>query len=141
MLVAPPDANDVTWRMAECNAHNPTAAFAGRGVEGNPVTKSAVIGKWRIFEADDYAARDLDLVEPAFIQFNADGAGQFKFICVDGAMECGYSANGADFDWVGVDEMDEVSGSGHADLGEAGILTITISRFKGHEATFSARRW
>ncbi|MEM7777957.1 MAG: hypothetical protein AAF732_20385 [Pseudomonadota bacterium] len=104
-------------------------------------TKSAVIGKWRIFEADDYEARDLDLIEPAFIQFNADGTGQFKYICVDGAIDSGYSLNGADFDWQGFDEMDEVSGSGDADLGEDGILIITISRFMGDESTFKARRW
>ncbi len=28
---------------------------------------SAVIGKWRIFEADLWDAKDLDLVEPAYI--------------------------------------------------------------------------
>ena len=33
------------------------------------------------------------------------------------------------------------SASGEADLGEGGILTITISRFMGDEATFKARRW
>jgi hypothetical protein len=102
---------------------------------------SAVIGKWRIFESDLYEPHDLDVVEPAFIEFRADGAGQFKYICVDGAMDVGFSPNGADFDWQGFDEMDEVSGSGDADIGEDGILTITISRFRGNEATFKARRW
>ncbi|MEM9030412.1 MAG: hypothetical protein AAGC70_18790 [Pseudomonadota bacterium] len=104
-------------------------------------TTSAVIGRWRIFEADDYEARDLDLIEPAFIQFNADGTGQFKYICVDGTIDSGYSPNGADFDWQGFDEMDEASGSGEADLGKDGILTITIFRFMGDENTFKARRW
>ena len=103
--------------------------------------KSAVIGKWRIFQSDEYEANDLDLVEPAFIQFNADGTGEFKYICVNGTMDCGYSPNGADFDWQGFDEMDEVSGSGDADLAEDGMLVITISRFMGDEDNFKARPW
>jgi hypothetical protein len=60
---------------------------------------SAVIGQWRIFESDLYEPHDLDVVEPAFIEFRADGAGQFKYICVDGDMDVGFSPNGADFDW------------------------------------------
>ena len=103
--------------------------------------KSAAIGKWRIFESDLYEPHDLDVVEPAFIEFRADGAGQFKYICVDGDIDVGFSPNGADFDWQGFDEMDEVSGSGEANLGEDGILTITISRFMGDEATSKACRW
>ena len=103
--------------------------------------KSAVMGKWRIFQSDDYETSDLDLVEPAFIQFNADGTGEFKYICVNGAMNCGYSPRGAEFDWQGFDEMDEVSGSGDVDLGQDGILTITISRFMGDEDNFKARPW
>lgn len=103
--------------------------------------KSAVIGKWRIFEADNYEAGDLDLVEPAFIRFDADGKGEFMFICVSGTMQCGYSQNGADFEWYGCDEMDEVTGSGDADLAEDGNLIITISRFMGDEDIFKARRW
>ena len=63
--------------------------------------KSAVMGKWRIFQSDDYETSDLDLVEPAFIQFNTDGTGEFKYICVNGAMNCCYSPRGAEFDWQG----------------------------------------
>lgn len=103
--------------------------------------KSAVIGKWRIFASDDYDVRDLDMLGPAYIQFNADGTGQFQYICVNGAMDVGYSPNGADFDWQGFDEMDEVSGSGDADLAEDGTLTLKISRVMGDEDTFKALRW
>jgi hypothetical protein len=102
---------------------------------------SAVIGKWRIFEADLWTAKDLDLVEPASIRFDADGGGEFKFICVAGAMNCGFSRNGADFTWQGFDEMDETSGSGDADIGDDGILTIEISFHNGDDAVLKARRW
>jgi hypothetical protein len=47
---------------------------------------NAIIGKWRIFEAGLRAAKDLDLVEPAYIRF--DGGGEFMFICVAGTMRC-----------------------------------------------------
>lgn len=103
--------------------------------------QSAVVGKWRIFEADLWAPRDLDLVETAYIRFDADGSGEFKFICVAGAMDCGLSHSGADFTWQGFDEMDETSGSGEAEIGDDGILIIEISFHHGDEAVLKARRW
>jgi hypothetical protein len=102
---------------------------------------SAVVGKWRIFEADLWAQKDLDLVEPAYIRFDADGNGEFKFICVAGTMDCSYGRSGADFTWVGFDEMDESSGSGDAEIGDNGILTIEISFHNGDDAVLKARRW
>ena len=63
------------------------------------------------------------------------------FICVSATMDCGYSPNGADFDFLGFDGMDETSGSGDADLGEDGILNIVINFFMGDEATLKARKW
>jgi len=103
--------------------------------------QSKVIGKWRIFEADLWEVSDLDLVEPAYIRFDPDGRGEFMFICVSATMDCGYSPNGADFDFQGFDETDETSGSGDADLGADGILTIVIKFFMGDEATLKARKW
>jgi len=105
----------------------------------NPQSK--VIGKWRIFEADMWEISDLDLVEPAYIRFDPDRRGEFMFICVSATMDCGYSPNGADFDFCGFDEMDETSGSGDADLGDDGILTFVIKFFMGDEATLKARKW
>jgi hypothetical protein len=101
---------------------------------------SAVIGKWRIFEADLWTAKDLDLVEPAYIRFDADGGGEFMFICVAGSMRCGFSRSGADFTCQGFDEMDETSGSGEAEIGEDGVLTIEISFHNGDDAVLKARR-
>jgi len=54
----------------------PTISYACRGFWLMMAKKSAVIGKWRIFQSDQYETSDLDLVEPAFIQFNADGTTQ-----------------------------------------------------------------
>ena len=102
---------------------------------------SAVIGKWRIFEADLWATKDLDLVEPAYIRFDANGGGEFKFICVAGSMDCSFSRSSAGFTWVGFDEMDETSGSGEAEIDDNGTLTIEISFHNGDDAVLKARRW
>ena len=48
---------------------------------------SAVRRRWRIFEADLWAVQDLDLVEPAYIRFDADGGGELKLICIADAMK------------------------------------------------------
>ena len=102
---------------------------------------SAVIGKSRIFEADLWTAKDLDLVEPAYIRFDADGGGEFKFICVAGSMACSFTRSSAGFTWTGFDEMDEASGSGDAEIGDADNLTIEISFHNGDDAILKARPW
>ena len=67
--------------------------------------------------------------------------GEFKFICGAGGMDCGYRRRGANFDWLGFDEMNEASGSGDADLGEDDVLTIEFKFFMRDEAILKARRW
>jgi len=56
-------------------------------------------------------------------------------------MDCGFSRRSADFTWQGFDEVDEASGSGDADLGDDGILTIEIKFHHGDEAVLKAKRW
>ena len=53
---------------------------------------SALIGKWRITEADLWDREYLDLVEPAYIAFQDNGYGEFAFGCVTGTGECEYSS-------------------------------------------------
>ena len=43
---------------------------------------SPLIGKWRITEMGLWDKEYLDMVEPAYIQFKANGLGEFKFGCV-----------------------------------------------------------
>jgi len=105
------------------------------------VAQSKAIGKWRIFEADLWDAKDLDLVEPAFIRFDPDGRGEFMFICVNGGMDCCYGESDASFTWLGSDELDEASGAGEAEVGKDGILTIEIKFHLGDEAILKARKW
>ena len=51
----------------------------------------AVIGKWRIIEADLWDRDYLDLVELAHITFDGIGHGEFAFGCVNGGLDCEYS--------------------------------------------------
>jgi len=106
-----------------------------------PKTPSLFVGRWRIFESDLWDTDFLDLVEPAYVRFDANGLGEFKFGCVSGCMDCEYAHDGASFTWAGFDEMDEANGDGDANLDEDGILTIELSFHQGDDAVLKARRW
>jgi hypothetical protein len=99
-----------------------------------------LIGTWRIVEADLWDRDYLDLVEPACISFGKDGRGEFAFGAVHGDMELEYSPSMIFFNWAGFDEMDEVSGSGSAELDANGTLEIELSFHLGDDAVLKARR-
>ncbi len=101
----------------------------------------ALIGKWRIVEADLWDRDYLDLVEPAHITFAGDGQGEFAFGCVNGGLDCEYSSRIIFFTWQGFDEMDEVGGDGSAELDDNGSLKIEIRFHLGDEAILKARKW
>jgi len=99
-----------------------------------------IVGRWRIVEADLWDRDYLDLVEPAYIAFEEDGRGEFAFGAVKGGMDLEYSQRTIFFTWAGFDEMDEVSGSGSAELHDEGTLEIEISFHLGDDATLKACR-
>lgn len=101
----------------------------------------ALIGKWRIIEADLWDRDYLDLVEPAHIAFEGNGHGEFAFGCVNGDLDCEYSRRIIFFTWQGFDEMDEVSGDGSAALDDNRSLEIEIRFHLGDEAILKARKW
>ncbi len=100
-----------------------------------------LIGKWRIVEADLWDTDYLDLVERAHITFRDDGRGEFAFGAVNGGLDCTYGQRTIFFTWAGFDEMDEVNGSGSAELGDDGTLSLEIGFHLGDEAELKARRW
>ena len=102
---------------------------------------SAVIGRWRIVEADMWDRDYLDLVEPAHITFDAKGHGEFAFGCVNGGLDCEYSPRIIFFTWQGFDEMDEVSGDGSAEIDDKGTLEIEIRFHLGDEAVLKTPKW
>ncbi len=101
----------------------------------------AVIGKWRMVEADLWDRDYLDLVKPAHITFQGNGHGEFAFGCVKGSLDCEYSRRIIFFTWQGFDEMDEVSGDGSAELDDDGSLEIEIRFHLADEAILKARKW
>ena len=46
-----------------------------------------LIRNWRIVEMELWDPEDVDLVGPAFIEFRANGQGEFQFIAVRGFMD------------------------------------------------------
>lgn len=102
-------------------------------------------GKWRIIEMDLWDQEDLDLVEPAFIEFEKGRHGNLGFIAVQGSLDWRSAViegnRAIDFTWHGFDEGDPVSGRGWAvsepDVGMAGRIFFHL----GDDSGFRAQRW
>ena len=99
-----------------------------------------LIGRWRIVEADLWDRDHLDLVEPASMIIGSDGHGEIAFGAMQASLEFEYSQTMIFFTWAGFDEMDEVSGSGSAELGDDGTLEIEFAYHLGDEAVLKAKR-
>jgi hypothetical protein len=84
--------------------------------------KRSLIGKWRITEMELWDKAYLDMSGPPYSQFKANGDGEFNFGCVACGIDCDFSDDDAEFTFQGHDEMDEVSGSGWAELNDDGTL-------------------
>jgi hypothetical protein len=96
-------------------------------------------GKWRIVEMELWDADFIDLVGPGFILFDGKGGGEFSFGAVTGSLDCSDTPAGADFTWMGSNEMDEASGEGWAELQDDGSLNGEIAFHNGDESSFRAR--
>ena len=92
-----------------------------------------LIGRWRIVEADLWDRDYLDLVEPADLTIGADGHGEIAFGAMQAGLELEYSRSTVFFTWAGFDEMDEVAGSGSAEI-------KTMAPWKSSSPTISATR-
>ena len=99
-----------------------------------------LIGRWRIVEADLWDRAHLDLVEPAMMTIGAHGRGEIAFGAMQGGLELEYSRSAVFFTWAGFEEMDEVSGSGSAELQDDGSLEIAFAYHLGDEALLKAVR-
>jgi hypothetical protein len=100
----------------------------------------ALIGRWRIVAADLWESDYLDLVEPAALVVRADGQGEIAFAALQASLDIDYGADEIGFTWAGFDEMDEVSGSGSAELRADGSLQIEFEYHNGDEAVLRAVR-
>lgn len=75
-----------------------------------------IIGRWRTAEPDLWDRDHLDLVEPAMMTIRADGCGELAFGAMQAALDLEYARSMVFFTWAGFDEMDEVTGTGSAEL-------------------------
>src|SRR3546814_2866704 len=94
-----------------------------------------LIGRCRIVEADLWDRHYLDLVEPAMLVIKDDGHGKIAFGAMQAGLDLEYSRSIVFFTWAGFDEMDEVTGSGSAELLDDGTLEIEFAYHLGDEAT------
>ena len=99
-----------------------------------------LIGRWRIVEADLWDRDHLDLVDPATITIGADNHGEIAFGALQAGLDLSYSPSIVFFTWGGRDEMDEVTGDGHAELLDDGTIEITFAYHNGDEAILKAKR-
>jgi hypothetical protein len=101
-----------------------------------------IAGKWRIAKVDLWDQEAIDLLGPAFIEFGKDRSGQFRFIAVEGWMDCVHKErNGrayVEFTWNGNDECDPASGRGWANLRKDGSLSGHIYMHYGDDSGFKA---
>jgi len=99
-----------------------------------------VAGKWQIAEMDLWDREALDLVGPAFIEFHRDLTGSFRFIAVEGWMDCREAPHnespGVEFTWEGSDDDDRACGRGWAALEEDGSLIGHIYFHLGDDSGF-----
>jgi hypothetical protein len=100
----------------------------------------SVRGKWRIVELPGYEDDDANLMKPAYILFGQTG-GEFAFGCVTGAFAGGGDHDAVAFDRDGNDEIDEVCGSGWAEIQPDGSLSGEIQFHDGDDIAFIARQW
>jgi hypothetical protein len=70
----------------------------------------------------------------------ADGHGEIAFGALQAGLELAYGASDVSFDWIGFDEMDEVRGSGSAEILPDGSLEIEFDYQNGDEAMLKAER-
>ena len=99
-----------------------------------------LIGRWRIVEADLWDRDHLDLCGPASITIGDDNHSEIAFGAMQAGLDLEYGRSMVFFTWTGFEEMDEVSGSGSAELLDHGTLEIEFAYHLGDNATLKAKR-
>lgn len=106
--------------------------------------EKGVTGVWRVTEMDAWDQEAFDLVGPAFFDFEDGRSGRFRFIAVEGWMDCrpGERAGRArvTFSFDGNDECDPASGRGWAEVAADGALRGHIFIHAGEDSGFRAVR-
>jgi hypothetical protein len=105
--------------------------------------RNAFVGSWRITDMELWEEDSRDLLGPAYITFGSDGAGEFRFIAVQGWMDCRFVERDGKprvaFSWQGWDDTDEATGRGWAVIAKNGELKGRIYLHQGDDSSFTAR--
>ena len=101
----------------------------------------AVVGKWRIVEADLWDRDHLDLVETGAHHVPRRRSWRDCLRRAERRSRFAYSPSIIFFTWEGFDEMDEVRGDGSAELEHDGALEIEFRYHLGDEAVLKAQKW
>ena len=103
--------------------------------------RAAFVGRWRITSIEDWDQADLDLVVPAFIEFDSRGGGGFQFCALSGDIDYRVSTEAdrplIEWSWLGDDDGTETCGRGWA-YRENDLLTGRIFAHGGDEFPFDA---
>ena len=104
---------------------------------------NAFLGRWRITEMEEWDQDYVDLVVPGFIEFDADGSGEFQFGAVHGFLDCRLETyNGKkrmEFSWQGENDSDPGFGRGWAAL-ESGEMIGHLFIHMSDDSEFLAIR-
>jgi len=106
-------------------------------------TPESLAGTWRIVEMEVWDRDAFELLGPAHFTFAQDGLGEFRFIAVEGQMDCRFATREGkplvEFSWDGHDERDTASGRGWAIL-DGDTLKGRIFLHLGDDSGFTAVR-
>ncbi len=110
---------------------------------GRRKTDPAFSGTWRITEMEVWNQDAFDLLGPAHFSFEDDALGNFRFIAVEGDMDCRFSKKDnkplVEFSWNGGDENEPTCGRGWA-IVDGDTLTGRIFIHRGDDSAFKAER-
>ena len=106
-------------------------------------TPERFVGYWRISEMELWDADYLDLVVPAFLEFDREQMGQFQFGTVRGWLDCRFSERDGvpvvDFSWEGENDNDPGCGRGWGAL-RGDRLEGRLYIHRGDDSGFVASR-
>lgn len=102
---------------------------------------SALLGKWRLTEADQWDRAYLDLIEAAYIRFDEGGRGELVFGALRAGLDCETGRSVIFFTFEGHSVMDPIRGTGSAKLADDGSLEVEIGFHHGDEIELKAQRW
>lgn len=107
-------------------------------------SKQTLLGRWRLKEMSNWDNDFMDEESPAFIEFKADGDGDFHF----GYVHCGIdwlperrgTMPAAEFTFYGNDEMEETHRRGWAAVQDDGSIAGHIYFHQGDNSSFRAEK-